>query len=171
MNNRRSGFLTFLAALIPGVGYMYLGLMRKGLEALLIYMLLEPVFRLLGLGFIGSILRTILWFYTFIDTFNIARRMDMGETIFDSDLFISKILDREKANYNGNFAGKNYSGNVDKKIWITIAWALIIIGSLSIINKLFVGNEIYYIVKSAINKYFFPIVFICSGVYLLVKKK
>lgn len=169
--NRRSGFLTFLAALIPGVGYMYLGLMRKGFEALLVYMLLEPVFSVLGLGFIGSMLRTVLWFYTFIDTFTIARRMDMGEIILDSDFFISKFLDRERANYTGNTGNKVYSGDVDKKIWITIAWALIIIGTLSIINKVFVGNELYYIIKSAINKYFLPVVFILSGVYLLTKKK
>lgn len=169
--NRRSGFLTFVAALIPGVGYMYLGLMRKGLEALLIYMLLIPVFSMLGLGFIGGILRTILWFYTFIDTFNIARRIDMGEIVLDSDLFISKFLDRETFNYAGNTSGGNYNRDMDKKVWITIAWALIIIGILSITNKLFSGNEIYYVIKSAINKYFLPVIFIIAGTCLLIKRK
>ncbi|WP_027624435.1 hypothetical protein [Clostridium lundense] len=169
--NRRNGFLTFVAALIPGVGYMYLGLMRKGLEALLIYMLLIPVFSMLGLGFIGGILRTILWFYTFIDTFSIARRIDMGEIILDSDFFISKLLDMGKANYTGNTSGGNYNGDMDKKVWITVAWAFIIIGILSIANKLFIGNEIYYIIKSAVNKYFLPVVFIVAGICLLIKRK
>ena len=69
-----SKFLLFIFALIPGAGYMYLGLMRKGVIAM-------------TLLFISPILVNFLWwygilfyvpiltFYCFFDSFAIRRKM------------------------------------------------------------------------------------------------
>lgn len=51
MMERRNGFLTFLTSLIPGVGYMYLGLMRKGIEAFLVFLLVPRILDLLTFDF------------------------------------------------------------------------------------------------------------------------
>lgn len=158
---RRSSFLTFLAALIPGVGYMYLGLMKKGLEALAIYLLIEPVFGIIGLGLAG-ILKIIFWFYTFIDTFNLANRIDQGEIIMDSSFIMDKFV-----NNNGTIAN-NFQGS-SKKLWNVIGILFIIIGIMAILDKTLVGLDVYYYVKSVMNKFLVPIILVLFGVYILFK--
>ncbi|KGK87240.1 hypothetical protein [Clostridium sp. HMP27] len=158
---RRSSFLTFLAALIPGVGYMYLGLMKKGLEALAIYLLIEPVFGIIGLG-IAGILKIIFWFYTFIDTFNLANRIDQGEIIMDSSFIMDKFI-----NNNGTMTN-NFQAS-SKKLWNVIGILFIIIGIMAILDKTLVGLDVYYYVKSVMNKFLVPIILILFGVYILFK--
>ncbi|MBM7871036.1 TM2 domain-containing membrane protein YozV [Clostridium pascui] len=158
---RRSSVLTFLAALIPGVGYMYLGLMKKGLEALAIYLLIEPVFGIIGLGLAG-ILKIIFWFYTFIDTFNLANRIDRGEIIMDSSFIMDKF-----SNNNGTISN-NFQAN-SKKLWNAIGILFIIIGIMAILDKTLVGLDIYYYVKSVMNKFLVPIILVLFGVYILFK--
>ncbi|MBE6068605.1 MAG: hypothetical protein E7211_13055 [Clostridium lundense] len=158
---RRSSFLTFVAALIPGVGYMYLGLMKKGLEALAIYLLIEPVFGVIGLGLAG-ILKIIFWFYTFIDTFNLANRIDQGEIIMDSSFIMDKFV-----NNNGTMAN-NFQAS-SKKLWNVIGILFIIIGIMAILDKTLVGLDVYYYVKSVMNKFLVPIILVLFGVYILFK--
>ncbi len=70
MENRKSGFLTFIFSFIPGAGEMYLGLMKKGSAVMLVFW---------GLFFISMFLRSgvftigmpIVWFYSFFDTINL----------------------------------------------------------------------------------------------------
>jgi TM2 domain-containing membrane protein YozV len=161
---QRNKFLTFLAALVPGVGYMYLGLVKKGIQALAIFLLIEPLFSLVGLRNIGDIIQVIVWFYTFFDTFTIAGKIDKGEPVYDSDFFINKI------HGNPNFSSyKNITSN--KGLLVTVAWALIAIGVLAILNKLFYGNEAFNLIRSYVNMYFLPILLVFAGVYLLLKNK
>lgn len=114
---RKNGFLTFLTALVPGVGYMYLGLMRRGVEALIIFLFLGKFFDLIFLNEIGDLLSIILWFYCFIDTFNLANRINRGEYIPDSDFIIGKIIsgingsnNNSNNSNNGQFNHQNNSG-------------------------------------------------------------
>jgi len=164
---KRSSFLTFLAALVPGLGYMYLGLIKKGIQAMVIFFMIEPLFRFIGLGGLVSIISIPLWFYLFFDTFNIARKLDRGEFVGDSDFIFS--------NYNHFNNKENINKGVIKimgsKGSIIAGWALVIIGVLSIINKLFPDNNIYIFIKQSIGTYFIPVLFVFVGVYLLVKKK
>ncbi|WP_097026260.1 hypothetical protein [Clostridium peptidivorans] len=158
---RRSSLLTFLSALIPGVGYMYLGLMRKGLEALAIYLLIEPVFGIVGLG-LGGILKIIFWFYTFIDTFNLANRIDQGEIILDSSFVMDKFV-----NNNGTTAN-NFKVS-SKKLWNVIGVLFIIVGIMAILDRTLVGLDVYYYVKSFMNKFLVPIILVSFGGYILFK--
>lgn len=66
---------------------------------------------------------------------------------------------------------KNNSINIPSLALIVAGWALVIIGILLIINKIFPDNEIYNFIKQSIGTYFVPVIFIFVGVYLLVKKK
>ena len=164
---KRSSFLTFLAALIPGLGYMYLGLIKKGIQAMVIFFMIEPLFRFIGLGGLVSIISIPLWFYLFFDTFNIARKLDRGEFVGDSD-FIFSNYNHFNNKENINEGAIKTMGN---KGGIVAGWALVIIGVLSIINKLFPDNNIYIFIKQSIGTYFIPVLFVFVGVYLLVKKK
>lgn len=166
---RRNSFLTFLASLIPGVGYMYLGLIRKGAEALLIFMLIPPILRFIGLGFLSYLFTFPLWFYTFFDTFNIAKRMDRGEYVPDSEFIFKRSNESINSDIN-NFGNKMYS-KLDKNGWKVVAWALIILGSMALLNRAFAGNNVYYLFKSYVNTYFLPVLLILGGVYMLTRNK
>lgn len=122
MMERRNGFLTFLTSLIPGVGYMYLGLMRKGIEAFLVFLLVPRILDLLTFDFLGGIIGIVIWCYTFIDTYHIAHRIDNGERIEDTDFLLDRFDYRNNTNYSHSYNSNvgnnsadhnnpNYSGN------------------------------------------------------------
>ena len=67
---RKSGFLTFCFACLPGAGEMYLGYMKRGLSVIIAFWGLIFVASLLNMGILG-ILAPIIWAYSFFDTFNL----------------------------------------------------------------------------------------------------
>ena len=67
---RKSGFLTFCFACLPGAGEMYLGYMKRGLSVMIAFWGLIFVASLLNMGILG-ILAPIIWAYSFFDTFNL----------------------------------------------------------------------------------------------------
>lgn len=166
MQNRRSSFLTFLAALIPGVGYMYLGLIKKGIEILILYSLIKPSLTFIGLHNLVWILQVPIWFYTFFDTFNVARKIDKGEELEDSSFIISKVINKDE---NGTF--KFDTQKLNNNFWITLGWGLILVGILAVINKIFNGSILIVFIKSIFNLYLIPILFIFAGLYLLFRNK
>lgn len=163
---RRSEFLTFLSALFPGIGYMYLGLLRKGIQILVLFLLIDPVFRMLGIGYLADIIQIPFWFYTFFDTFSVAHRIDKGEFVPDSDFVFNKFT-KEGQPY-GHEPGIPV---MSKNFWTVIAWVLIGVGALAILNKAFAGFELYDLIKSYISTYFVPVLFVAGGVYLLLRAK
>ncbi len=161
---KRSGFLTFLTALVPGVGYMYLGLVKRGIQVLLAFLLVEPIFRLLGINFLTGIVRIPIWFYTFFDTFSVARMLDMEKPVHDTDFIFAKyVKDGEFPVVDRNKIGKNLT--------LIIALTLILLGSFAIINNIFEGYEIYKIIRSNISTFFIPVLLVLSGIYLLFKNR
>lgn len=168
---RRSRFLTFLFALIPGAGYMYLGQMIKGLEVLVAYFLAWSILGMVGLGFLKIILMAV-WFYTFFDTFNLARKIDAGQSVSDEDIIFNRIKNSNL--YKDNSAhetGNAGEFGANKNAWIVFAWILIILGFISILNRFLRQMEIYNIFKSYASMYLIPILFIAAGVYLLFKNQ
>lgn len=153
---RRSGFITFLTALVPGAGYMYLGLLKKGLETMVLFFVVPAVFNYIEIGgFIVPVFCIPFWLYTFFNTYQIAHKIDRGEVLEDESIFTK-----------GNFDFS--SGNVmNNNFFRIIAWALIIIGILAIANKIFIQFEVLNIVKS----YIVPVVFVIVGLYLLLRDK
>jgi len=149
---RRSEFITVLASLIPGVGYMYFGMFRFGIESMLLFFMVPKVLHYIGLGFISYIFSIPFWFYTFFDTYKLAHKFDRGEIIMDKSWF---------SNNNFGVIGISNRG------WISFACILIIIGILALINTLFATYDIFYPIK----KYMVPAMFILIGIYLLIKGK
>ena len=160
MQNRRSGFLTFIAAVIPGVGYMYLGLILRGIEALAIYLLIPSVLNLVGLGGLTWMVRLVLWFYLFFDTYSIAHKLDRGETVNDTDFIFNRNNEGQTSDIKINF---------DENKWKAVAWALIIIGVFAIANMSLGSLVIYGVIRDYISRYFLPVLLILGGVFLLVR--
>ncbi|MGH4125967.1 MAG: hypothetical protein ACREV6_23930 [Clostridium sp.] len=176
---KRSSFLTFMSSLVPGLGYMYLGLMKKGIQAMVIFFLIEPLFNFIGLGGLARIIIIPLWFYLCFDTFNIAHRLDRGENVRDSDFIFNQYHNSNNSETFNNSENSSNSKNLNDDIiknmkgkgGLIVGYGLVIIGFLSIINKLFPDNTIYYFIRHSIGAYFVPVLFVFVGVYLLVKKK
>jgi hypothetical protein len=171
---KKSGLLAYLTALIPGVGYLYLGLKRKGIEALILWLIIGPLFNLLGLGFLAGIVKLPFWFYTFFDTINLAARIDKGEFIPDSDfLFIGRLIDTSSFSHmgsDGEYGSDSRHIKIKNDGLIYLAgWGLVVLGGLSLINKLFRYNPLYNLIKHNINVYFFPVLLVLAGIYLLVR--
>ncbi|WP_343264690.1 hypothetical protein [Ligaoa zhengdingensis] len=83
---RKSSFLTFCFAFIPGAGQMYLGMMKKGVSIMLTFSVIVALAGFLNLGFL-TVLLPVLWFYSFFDTFNI-KSMTYEERMSCEDRFL-----------------------------------------------------------------------------------
>lgn len=166
---RKNDLVTFICALIPGVGYMYLGLMEKGIEALAIFLLIEPVFRFVGMGSLAGIVKVIFWIYTFSDTYKIASKINKGEPIQDGFVF-SKGFKESAFNMNNESYNSETTAAVRKNKFNILGWLLIVFGTIAVLNKAFEGTEVHYLIKSAVSAYFLPAVLIVIGVYILIKK-
>lgn len=87
MIKKKNKFFTFILSLIPGVGQMYMGLMKQGLS---IMALLTLIIFLSNFFYIDIFLYTIplLWFYSFFDCMNKASLSDeVFATLKDNYLF------------------------------------------------------------------------------------
>ncbi|HAZ36705.1 MAG TPA: hypothetical protein DEF85_00945 [Clostridiaceae bacterium] len=156
---RRDKWLLFISAIIPGVGYMYLGLIRKGIEALILFLIIGPIFRLIGISWLTNIVRFPFWLYTFFTTYEIATQQDLGVYVPDTD-----FINIKKPNKNVNMSDKNIA--ILKNV---LAAVLIIAGLIVILNKAFAGNEVYNLIISYIKTYLFPVLLIFGGLYILFR--
>jgi len=159
---RKNGFFTFIAALIPGVGYMYYGLVKKGAEALVIYLLISPVFKTIDMGWIGTMIKIPLWFYFFFDTFNVANKYRRGDELQDSGFIIKD--DTPISAETINSLDKKFTKNK----WNLLAVIFIFIGIIALLNQL-ISEDIYNIIRSAIRNCIIPAFLIVSGIYILLK--
>jgi hypothetical protein len=50
-----------------------------------------------------------------------------------------------------------------------VAWLFIGMGTLAILNTALKGLEVYGLIKSYITIYFFPVILVLAGVYLLFR--
>ena len=157
---KKNGFITFIAALVPGLGYMYLGLMKKGVQTLVLFLVVKHFFPYIGLSFLSYIILIPFWFYTFFDTFNIAGQINRGEQVNDCEFVFenSNTVTANKITGNRNF-------------FAILAWVLIAIGSLAIVNIVFADSRYYHLFISYISSYFFPLLLITGGIYMLLKEK
>lgn len=156
---RRDKWLLFISAIIPGVGYMYLGLIRKGVEALALFMIIEPLFKFAGISWLTNIVRFPFWLYTFFTTYEIAAKQDLGVYVQDTD-----FIDIKKVNKNMDDKNVTILKNV-------LAGVFIAAGLIAILNKAFAGNEVYNLIISYIKTYLFPVLLVFGGLYVLFRNK
>lgn len=65
---KKSGFLTFCCAFVPGAGQMYQGYMKRGLSLISFFCIGIMISALFPYA---ALLSPIVWMYSFFDTFNI----------------------------------------------------------------------------------------------------
>lgn len=157
---RYSGFWTFVFSLIPGAGQMYLGLMKRGTQIMVLFtipIILATVFYLSG---VLTVFNVIIWFYSFFDCQHIRRRINEGKEIEDKLVYDINIIDFK------NLQGLNHK-HVGK--------GLVVTGGFIIINNLarYMGRYLpsTYNVIRFIRELSFPAILIIIGVYLLKKSK
>ena len=92
------GLLILLSCLLPGVNYMYLGLVKRGLAAVSFFFVLIylaavtswPVTMLFGMGAI------VFWLTCIFDGINIRRRLEQCESVPDGIEDILPVVQRHK---------------------------------------------------------------------------
>ncbi|MCL5045443.1 MAG: hypothetical protein M1598_01300 [Actinobacteria bacterium] len=134
---KKSPFWTFVLSFVPGVGHMYLDLMRRGLSLLIVFF---------GAIAVGTILQEIIplvtpviWFYGMFDALQSMRRINNGEEVPDVEVVDFGHLQR------------------NQKVW---AYALIILGGLALLR-----NLMPYFWR--LDRVFLPLILIGAGFWLL----
>ena len=156
---RKNRFFTFITALIPGVGYMYYGLMKKGFETALLFFLICQLST--TYYFLGNILFGILvpiWFFTFFDTYRISNKYLQGFELEDKCFII-----------NNSEAIKNFiNRHSNKKV---LGYLLLFIGVFTLIDSIIMGIYVdsYFIkeILSILKLILVPIVITVLGINLI----
>ncbi|MDO4531285.1 MAG: hypothetical protein Q4C06_04825 [Bacillota bacterium] len=104
MNWDKQKILTFLCAIWPGAGYMFFGMMKKGAIVMAIFTALTGLTMTIGWKFLAFLL-PVLWFYSFFDTFRIARLSEECREEEDQ-IFFEKAVAFCKDDPLKNFEGR-----------------------------------------------------------------
>jgi hypothetical protein len=89
---QKNKFLTFLFALIPGCGHMYLGYMKRGVEFMAMFVVSGYLaimsmnfynFDIIGILF--ALILPVIWFYQMFDSMHIVSLMKKFEVDFPAD--------------------------------------------------------------------------------------
>jgi TM2 domain-containing membrane protein YozV len=141
--DNKSRLLAFLLSLIPGVGYMYLGLMNRGLQTLIIFFGTFFITSLTSIDVVIFII-PVLVFYSIFDTLQIMRRMRQGLVTEDKPLINL-----------GEYPN-----------WQSIAgYGLVGLGILALIN-----NYVPYLFNHGVmNRLISPLLIIAVGAFILYR--
>lgn len=149
-------FLLFCFALIPGAGYMYLGLMRRGVEAMILFVTGIAIPAWIGMPALAAIIAIPLWFYCFFDSFYQRSNLETGLEIEDRGLV--DLLTWLNGNYH------------------LLGIGLIVLGILALLNM--VGQDLIYSANVAVKEviqhlrgYLPALLLIIAGIYLLRKTR
>jgi len=113
--DRKSRVWTFILSLIPGVGYLYLGLMKKGLQTMILFFGSVFVAGFIGFAEIMSLIVPVVIFYSIFDAQQLAKNINSGKPVEDEPFLDIKAF---------SFSQK----------WI--GYALIVAGLLALMNNL-----------------------------------
>ena len=81
---KKSGFLTFLFALIPGMGQMYQAYMKRGVSLMVLFALNIFFTTIIG---IAALFLPVIWAYSFFDTYRLRDELAQGTAAPDALLF------------------------------------------------------------------------------------
>lgn len=103
--NGENKVLNFICALIPGVGFMYNGLYKKGISFIILWFFLINIDNFLGLHFFMSIISISVWFYCFFKTFDVNKKIKRGEYVEDRYLFAKEGEDLDIGGKRATYIG------------------------------------------------------------------
>ncbi len=92
-SGRKSKAIATLLSIVPGVGHLYLGLQKRGLQLMVAFLFSIYILDILRLGIFLFII-PIIWFYSFFDGLQQASRAD-EETLEDEPIF-SSLMNYQK---------------------------------------------------------------------------
>lgn len=144
---KQSKALTFFLSFFPGVGHLYLGLMNRGLQFLIIFFG-TILFSNLFLVNIFNVLLPIIWFYTLFDALQQYNKLAADPEYKDTPLI----------SWN-SFTNNSIFG-----------WILIIIGVLIFADKILfalLGYKYYEVIKTIV----IAILLVLIGIYLISGKR
>lgn len=147
-----SGFLNFIFALIPGAGFMYNGLYKKGVSFIVLWFIIINLNGFLGVFMFTPIFLVPIWFYCFFKTFDVNRKVKQGEYVEDGYLFFKQGEE------------PSLKGNTTRYIGI----AMVFVGILAIISNLFRDFFINISIMQYVRPYIGPSILILIGVFILV---
>lgn len=159
---KKNFLFTFITACIPGIGYMYYGLMKKGFETALLFFLifqLSTSYYFLGNIFLGILIP--IWFFTFFDTYRIANKYSQGLALEDTCNFIN----------NSETIKKFINKDSNKKI---LGYLLIFIGVFTCLDSIsmrtYISSDFIRETLNLIKVILAPIVLIILGGFLIKNK-
>lgn len=144
MPEKKSRFWAFLFSIIPGVGYLYLGLMNRGLQTMILFFGSIFVASFIGFDQLMALVVPVVMFYTIFDTQQLVKIINSGTSPEDEPFF-----DIKKIPVTQNW----------------IAYTLIVIGVLAIFNNVLPSFPFWWQVKRMIP----PILIIGLGTAILYR--
>ncbi len=145
--SEKSSMLAFLFSLLPGAGYMYLGLMNRGLQVMVLFFGAIFVAGMAGLDLILTLVLPVVFFYNIFDTLQLAGRMRDGVPVEDKP-FIDLHGECNKTSLLG--------------------YVLVGLGILALLNN-FLPHLFGYSFYSFMRQVFTPLLIISLGVFILYR--
>lgn len=146
--------IAMILSIVPGVGHMYLGLQKQGLQLISIFFFTFFFVDWLRISFLMFII-PIVWFYSMFDVFNKSTKKNLE----DSDIgLIAWIIENDKTKFNGS------------KI---LAYILIGIGLVLLLERIaipMIGEFISWKLTRYIHTAFISFLFIIGGIKMLLGK-
>lgn len=143
-NSMKTRFIAFLLSLVPGGGYFYLGLMKRGLQTMVIFFGSIFLGGISNLESLTAFVVPIMIFYSIFDTQQLLKKMNEGQLVEDKELF-----DWGRWESKGNILGT----------------ALIVFGIFALLNNVMP----YFLNYHLISKIVPPLVILGIGVYILYR--
>lgn len=142
----KSRFWAFILSLAPGLGYMYLGLMKRGLQTMILFFGTIFVSSIARLDALMAFVLPVLIFYSVFDTQQILRKMNEGQAVEDRELFDWGSWENRRG-----VAGA----------------ALIILGAFALLNNMlpFYFNYHYHLM----GRFIPPLLIIGAGIFILYR--
>lgn len=137
----RSRFLVLLLSLIPGGGYMFLGHMRRGLQAMIIFFGTIFVASVTNLNPLIPLVLPVLMFYSIFDSLQLAGKANEGIAVQDIPLI--------------NVGERNWRG--------PLGWGLVGLGIVALLNNYLPHLLGYGILRDLLP----PALLIAAGVIIL----
>lgn len=123
----KNKFLSFLFALFPGAGEMYMGMMRKGSALMMAFFMFSYTSGLLHIGLLSWIC-PVIWFYSFFETINMSKYSRDYRMEIDED-FCEQFKNVTRCDFNDIFKKRN----------VVLGIVLIFIGVYSLVSQIFYG--------------------------------
>lgn len=151
---RKSRFWTFVFSMVPGAGHMYLGLMKQGIQMMLLFFGTIALIAFVGLEFLGLVI-PVIWFYSFFD---VLHKASSEEPVPDEDILLFNYLDGRRIRISNKW----------------IAYFLIIIGVMKLIREFIlpVINQIFgYFLGQHLQTLVVSLLLIAGGIKILMGTK